>query len=250
MRAILGGTFDPVHLGHLRAALAAGAALGARQVTLQLAARPWHRDVPCASVADRWAMLRLAVADANAGRLGALGDVLPDSGTIAQRTELPALAASSDHESASSGPSYTVATLAAMDGEAPLVWLLGDDALAGVNTWHRADELATLCHLVVFARSEASGPRPAPPPGFHHVACASELGRQRCGGIHYLSAAMADISATEARARIARQADASALLSPQVWAYIRRNGLYGAVGEHSAGRRGGEAGRAKSKQKI
>ena len=195
-------------------------------------------------------MLRLAVADVNAGRFPASGDASADDQPIAQRTELPALAATSDHESGGSGPSYTVATLAAMAGEAPLVWLLGDDALASVDTWHRADELATLCHLLVFARSAPSGPRPAPPAGFHHVACAAELGRQRCGGIHYLSAAMADISATDVRARIARQADAGALLSPQVWAYIRRNGLYGAVGEHSAGRRGSDAGGAKSKRKI
>ena len=181
-------------------------------------------------------MLRLAVADANARRFPASGHAWTGGQPLAQRTDLPALVASSDHESARAGPSYTVATLAAMAAEAPLVWLLGDDALASVDTWHRADELATLCHLVVFARSAPGAPRPAPPPGFHHVACASELGRQRCGGIHYLSAAMADISATEVRARIADQADASALLSPQVWAYIRRNGLYGAAKEHSAGR--------------
>ena len=231
VRAILGGTFDPVHLGHLRAALAAGVALGAARVTLLLATRPWDRETPRASVADRWAMLRLAVDDANARRLAST-----DDGTMPPGAGLPTLVAASDHESARPGPSYTVATLAAMAGETPLVWLLGDDALAGVHTWHRAEELARLCHLVVLARSAPSAPRQAPPPGFHHVACPAELGRQRSGGIHYLNAAVPDISATQARTRIARQADASALLSPQVWAYIRRHGLYGRLGHTPATR--------------
>ena len=232
MRAILGGTFDPVHRGHLDAALAAGAALGVAHVTLLLAARPWHRAAPDASVADRWAMLRLAVADANARRLPAPADAARCQ-TASRGARVPTLAACG-RERDRPGPSYTVSTLAEMAGEDPLVWLLGDDALAGIHSWHRADELATLCHLLVFARDASSTPRPALPPGFHAVDCARELGRRRSGGIHYLSAAMLDISATAVRARIARREDASALLSPRVWAYIRRQGLYGAAGRRCA----------------
>ena len=227
MRAILGGTFDPVHRGHLDAALAAGAALGVARVTLLLAARPWHREAPGASVADRWAMLRLAVADANARHLPAAADAPARCQTASHRARVPTLVACG-RERDRAGPSYTVSTLAEMAGDEPLVWLLGDDALAGIHTWHRADELATLCHLLVFARCASSTPPPAGPPGFHRVDCARELGRRRSGGIHYLPAAMLDISATAVRARIARREDASALLSPRVWAYIRRQGLYGA----------------------
>lgn len=190
-------------------------------------------------------MLRLAVDDANARRLAEPSDAATERRTISRRNNPPALVAASDHDSARPGPSYTVSTLAALGGETPLVWLLGDDALAGVNTWHRADELATLCHLVVFARSAPRTPRQPPPPGFHHVAGPAELGRQRSGGIHYLAAAMPDISATQVRARIERQADASALLSPQVWAYIRRRGLYGMASPRTGPLPGPVAGGAK-----
>lgn len=231
MRAILGGTFDPVHRGHLDAALAAGTALGAARVTLLLAARPWHREAPGASVADRWAMLRLAVADANAGHLPEPGDAARCQ-TASGGTRVPTLVACG-RERDRPGPSYTVSTLAEMAGDEPLVWLLGDDALASLHTWHRADELATLCHLLVFARFAPNKPRKAPP-GFHRVDCAKQLGQRQSGGIHYLSAPMLDISATAVRTRIAGQEDAGALLSPRVWAYIRRQGLYGAAGTRRA----------------
>ena len=223
MRTILGGTFDPVHVGHLHAALAAGQALGAPRVTLLLAARPWHRATPRASAAHRWAMLRAAVGDANAERL-------PRHTGAPPPPAVPLLAAC-DRERAHSGPSYTVATLTELAGEEPLVWLLGDDALAGVDQWHRAEELATLCHLLVFARSDRAAP--APPPGFERVANAAALGRRRSGNIHYLATPMVQVSATEVRRRIAGGKDASALLSPRVWAYIRRQGIYRpGAGEH------------------
>ena len=217
VRTILGGTFDPVHIGHLHAALAAGQALGAQRVTLLLAARPWHRAPPLASAAHRWAMLRAAVRDANA-------EQLPGRAGTAPRPAVSMLAAC-DRERARPGPSYTVATLTELAGEEPLVWLLGDDALAGVGQWHRAQELATLCHLLVFARSERAAR--APPAGFEQVANPEELGRRRSGNIHYLTTPMVRVCATEVRRRIAGGEDASALLSPRVWAYIRRQGLYG-----------------------
>ena len=245
--AILGGTFDPVHRGHLGAAIAAGKALGASRVTLLLAARPWHRAAPRASAADRWAMLRLGVEDANAGRLRERAAARCRQ-TPPRRDSVPTLEASA-REPAGAGPSYTVSTLADIAGHEPLVWLLGDDALASIDTWHRADELAGLCHLLVFARS-APQRAPAPPAGFHRVASPAEFGHYPSGCIHYLNAAMVDVSATQVRTRIGRQEDASALLSPQVWAYIRRRGLYGAVRCAPPGRPGEVAGGAKSKRKI
>ena len=221
---ILGGTFDPVHLGHLHAARAAGAALGAPCVTLLLAARPWHRAPPQASANDRAAMLRLAVEDANAGRL-------PVTASDAPQTDvqcIPALRAS-DQEGVSAGPSYTVSTLATIAGDEPLVWLLGDDALASIGSWRQASELAALCHLLVFRRAGAAGPDPTRALGFRPVASAGALRRHRCGRVHHLAAPTLDISATRVRERVAGQADASALLPARVWAYIRRRGLYGAA---------------------
>ena len=221
---ILGGTFDPVHLGHLHAARAGGAALGASCVTLLLAARPWHRAPPQASALDRAAMLRLAVDDANAGRLPAT----PNDASQADPQGFPALRAS-DQEGACGGPSYTVSTLAAIAGDEPLVWLLGDDALASIGSWHRANELAALCHLLVFRRAGAAGPDPTRTLGFRPVTSPAALGQHRCGRVHYLTGPTLDISATRVRERIACQADASTLLPPRVWAYIRRRGLYGAA---------------------
>lgn len=211
-------------------------------------------------------MLRMAVEDANAHRLPERGSecgsergseqetALAHRRSGAPRNRVPTLEASA-RERARPGPSYTVATLAEMGGGEPLVWLLGDDALAGVNRWHRADELAGLCHLLVLARPGRVAPEraPAPPPGFRRVASPDAFRRQPSGGIHYLPAAMMDISATGVRAGIARQEDTSALLSPRVWAYIRCRGLYGAARTHCAphaNRQGVAVGGAKSKRKI
>ena len=202
---MLGGTFDPVHRGHLHAAGAARAALGAARVTLLLAARPWHRAAPAASVAHRWRMLGLALRDQ------------------------PGLARS-DREVARQGPSYTVATLRELGPGAPLVWLIGSDAAAAIGQWHRAEELAGLCHLLVFDRPRnGSGvERPAPPAGFRVVERAADLAGSASGGVHHLATPMLDVSATQVRRAASAGADGGALVPARVWAYIRRHGLYGA----------------------
>lgn len=211
-----------------------------------LAARPWHRAPPQASPADRAAMLRLAVDDANAGRLAGRGKA-PSGGGNA-----PMLLAS-DHEGVRDGPSYTVSTLAGLAGDEPIVWLLGDDAAASIASWHRARELATLCHLLVFARAGARvRGADAPPPGFRPVADPAAFREHRSGRVHYLGARALEISATRIRQRIARQEDAGALLPPRVWAYIRGRGLYGAARTPcaSAGALREAAGGALSKQET
>lgn len=127
--AILGGTFDPVHLGHLCVAWEAGELLDA-EVRLVPASVPPHRPQPVASVEQRVAMLRVALAGQD--RLG---------------LDL--------RELERAGPSYTVDTLAALRAEygtRPLILLLGADAFAGLPGWHRWEQLFELAHLGVFAR--------------------------------------------------------------------------------------------------
>lgn len=201
MKAILGGTFDPVHLGHLHAARRARAALGIAQVTMLLAARPGHRAAPLAGVIDRWHMLHLATRQ--------------DAGLLA-----------SDLEIDRAGPSYTVDSLCELGGGEPLVWLIGRDALADVPSWHRADELAALCHFVVLDRPGADAAELVVPRGFERVDDVAQLVERPSGGLYCLPNAMLDISASQVRRMIAAGDDASALLPPDVWTYIGEQGLY------------------------
>ncbi len=128
--ALLGGTFDPVHYGHLRFADDVRRALGLDEVRLLPARDPPHRAGPAATAADRLAMLRLAVA------------------------EFPGLAVE-ERELRRDGKSYTVLTLEELrheDPQRPLWLLLGADAFLGLPTWHRWREVFALAHVVVVAR--------------------------------------------------------------------------------------------------
>ena len=201
MKAILGGTFDPVHRGHLHAAGVGRSLLGVPRVTLMLAARPWHRAAPATSVEHRLRMLHLA------------------AGADPHLTV-------SDWEARREGPSYTVDTLTALaDGE-PLVWLIGGDAFAAVDSWHRVDDLPALCHFLVLARP---GTRHdvRTPAGFRRLDDPAALARVPSGCVCFASAAMLDVSATRVRRAIANGDAAGGLITPEVWAYIKCHGLYG-----------------------
>ncbi|HEU0276751.1 MAG TPA: nicotinate-nucleotide adenylyltransferase [Rhodanobacteraceae bacterium] len=128
--AIFGGTFDPVHTGHLRAAWEASEALGA-EVRLVPARIPPHRPQPVASAAQRAALLRAALAGQ-------------------RRLQLDLRELERD------GPSYTFDTLASVRAEVgvarPLVLLIGADAFAGLSAWHRWRELFDLAHICVLTR--------------------------------------------------------------------------------------------------
>lgn len=137
--AILGGTFDPVHNGHLRVAWEAAEFLDA-EVNLVPAAVPPHRDPPVASAAQRVALVRAALRGQD--RIG--------------------IDARELHRD---GPSYTIDTLAELRAETgperPLVLLLGADAFAGLPTWHRWRELFDLAHVGVLTRpGHDGGPLP------------------------------------------------------------------------------------------
>ena len=136
--AILGGTFDPVHLGHLRAAWDAAEALDA-EVRLIPANVPPHRPAPVASARQRAAMLRAALAG-------------QDRLTLDTR------------ELDRDGPSYTFDTLTSLRDEIgarrPLVLLIGADAFALLPTWHRWRELFDLAHIGVLTRPGHVPPLP------------------------------------------------------------------------------------------
>jgi nicotinate-nucleotide adenylyltransferase len=128
--AILGGTFDPVHNGHLRVAWEAGEALDA-EVRLMPANVPPHRSAPIASAAQRVALLRTALA----GQL---------------RLQLD------ERELLRDAPSYTIETLREMRAEfgqdQPLILLIGADAFAGLPSWREWRALFGLAHIVVLTR--------------------------------------------------------------------------------------------------
>ncbi|MEO8778799.1 MAG: nicotinate-nucleotide adenylyltransferase [Rhodanobacter sp.] len=127
--AIFGGTFDPIHLGHLCVAWEASELLDA-DVLMMPSGIPPHRPPPVASASQRLALLQVALRD--------------QSRLILDAREL-----------ARSGPSYTVDTLAelrAEQGERPLVLLLGADAFAGLPGWHDWRRLFELAHIGVLSR--------------------------------------------------------------------------------------------------
>ena len=127
---LYGGTFDPVHAGHLAVARAARDELGAT-VHLVPAADPPHRDATGADAEQRALMLELAIAD--------------DPGLVVDRREL-----------ARAGASYTVDTLRAVRAEVgpttPLAWITGDDSFRSLPDWHGWEALFDLAHFVVALR--------------------------------------------------------------------------------------------------
>ena len=137
MICILGGTFDPVHFGHLRPALDVQQGLEVPCVHLLPCRLPPHRDPPRGSPEQRLELLRLAVADEPALDI--------------DTREL-------DRE----GPSYMVDTLESLradKGEESLCLVLGMDALLGLESWYRWREIAKLCHLVVMHRPGKQWPK-------------------------------------------------------------------------------------------
>lgn len=210
--ALLGGTFDPVHFGHLRLADDVRRALGLNELRLVPAADPPHRAGPRASAAHRRAMLNLAVA----GFPGLVVD---------------------DREMRRDGKSYTVLTLEELRREfdsRPLWLVLGADAFLGLPGWHRWREIFTLAHIVVVARPgvELENALPAPLEEEwqrRHTPDPAPLYVTPAGRIFVQAVTPHPIAATAIRASLARARDMDTLaqlLPPGVLAYIEQHHLY------------------------
>lgn len=208
---ILGGTFDPVHCGHLRLAEEAREQLGLAAVRWIPAGQPAHRQTPQTTADQRLDMVRLAIA-ANPG------------------FQLD------DAEARAATPSYTVPTLLrlreGLGKSRSLVLLLGTDAFLGLPAWHRWSELFELAHIAVATRPGSTLDAAHLP-----AALSSEYRVRRCDVPARLQSCPAglilpfpitplDISATRLRATLLAGRSPRYLLPEPVLDYIFRHTLY------------------------
>jgi nicotinate-nucleotide adenylyltransferase len=209
---ILGGTFDPIHFGHLRLAEEMLELANLREIRFIPTGTPPHRDMPQVSAQHRSAMVQLAIADQ-------LAFVL-DPREVDRTT-----------------PCYTVDTLRELRTELgaaqPLCLLMGGDAFLQLNTWREWEQLFELAHIVVGYRpgytleERIHTATPALRQHYQQRLCAAEvLSQQPCGGIVELAIPKLEISATLIRSRVAEKRSIRYLLPNAVADYIHQHHLY------------------------
>jgi nicotinate-nucleotide adenylyltransferase len=209
--ALLGGTFDPVHKGHVALGGYFAEQLRADELRVLPAGMPWQKDALQASPAQRAEMVRLAFA-------GLAAPVVLDCREIER-----------------GAPTYTIDTLrelrAEFGAQASLVFLMGADQLQRLDTWRDWQQLFEFAHFCVAARPGFALNGPAVPQAVAD-AFARRLGtlehiRNTPHGLTYLAKDFAvDISATEIRAALQRGTTAHSLIAPLVLDYIEQHNLY------------------------
>lgn len=191
---IFGGTFDPLHNGHLMIALEVRHALALDRMLLVVANDPWQKDGNAVTPATvRFEIVERAVADLN-GRVGA--EVLE----------------ASDLELRRGGETYTADTLEqliAARPDAEIFLLVGSDAAAGLDTWKRPETVRDLAHTVVVERGGREGGRP--PEGWPHTV---------------VPVPAMEVSSSDLRDRFATGRPVTALVPPTVPGDVERHGLY------------------------
>ncbi|RPH26860.1 nicotinate-nucleotide adenylyltransferase [Buttiauxella warmboldiae] len=207
--ALYGGTFDPIHYGHLKPVEALAKQVALHRVTIMPNNVPPHRPQPRANGQQRKSMIELAIAG-------------------------NPLFSLDDRELQRATPSYTVETLeqlrAETGAEQPLAFIVGQDSLLNLQRWHRWETLLTLCHLLVCQR-----------PGYsltmktsaeqrwldkHRSTSVEQLHSMPAGKIYLAPTPMVDISATVIRQRLAHHLPCDDLLPAAVAGFIRQHHLY------------------------
>lgn len=209
MFVFMGGTFDPIHNGHLRSALEVQQWLGVEQIHLVPARTTVHRDQPGRTAEQRLAMVEAAVQESSSLTVDAR-EVVADQ------------------------PSYTLYTLqqlrAQLGDDQPICMVIGMDSLLGFTRWHGWEQFMSLCHILVLQR-----------PGYpckaegelaelllqHRCDHRAELFEHPCGRILFHEQTPLDISATHIRSLIEAGHSPQYLLPDAVWQYIKQHQLYG-----------------------
>ena len=203
---LLGGAFDPVHIGHLRGAIAVREELQLERVDFIPAAQSPLKGGAALTAEHRLAMLQLAVRG------------VPGLDVDARELERP-------------GPSYTVDTLKALRAEygaaRPLLWIVGSDILTTLSQWSRWRELLDHAHLVVMARPGASDPEDEVKKWIESHRIEGNLAvTQPAGGVVLVRQPLLDIASSQIRALIAEGRDTRFLMPDAVMEYIERHTLF------------------------
>jgi nicotinate-nucleotide adenylyltransferase len=204
MIGIFGGTFDPIHYGHLRSALEVKEIFGLSEVRLIPSAQPPHREQPAATALMRLHMLELAIKD----QLGLIIDT---------------------RELNRTGASYMVDTLRSLRQEfkdEPLLLFIGNDVFNHLKSWHQWQHLFDYAHIVVMTRP---GFKIQNLDAFFEARLANEtteLAHNLAGKLYFQQVTQLDISATAIRDMISEHRNPGFLLPDTVIAYIRQHKLY------------------------
>ena len=208
MIGVYGGTFDPVHYGHLRTALEVKEQFDLQEIRLLPCSQPPHRQQPAVPAGKRLEMLQLAIAER--------------SGMVIDTRELQR-----------SGPSYMVDTLQSIRQEIdaiPLLLFIGTDAFTHLSDWHQWQSLFDFAHVVVITRPGSA--KQVLNSFFAKREVKSQLAlQQRSEGLLFFQAVtQLDISATAIRQIIAEKRNPGFLLPDDVIRYINKHRLYQQTG--------------------
>jgi nicotinate-nucleotide adenylyltransferase len=204
---ILGGTFDPIHFGHLRTALELYQALDLAHVSLVPAFQPVHRKLPVATPEQRLAMVQKAIASEPALRVD-------------------------DCEITRKGPSYTIETLKTFHAKmphTPLCLIMGIDALLNFPSWNKWEEILTLSHLLIAHRPQYQLPQTGIVADLikHRLTDNhADLHKQMAGRIFLHPVTPLEISSTDIRKQFAAGLNPRYLLPNSVYDYIKQHGTY------------------------
>ena len=208
---IYGGTFDPVHFGHLRPALEVCEVLDLKQIRFIPSYIPPHRQTPDTSIKNRLLMLETAVASENR--------FVVDQREIQRQ-----------------GHSYMIDTLISLKNDFPhhpLCLILGLDAFLEIKTWHRWEKLLSYCHLVVTRRPETQYNEISSWPDElqkfyqqHMVEHPEQLHKQLTGNIFFIEVTQLPISSSLIRHQLKNKLSIRYLLPDEVYAIITEKQLY------------------------
>lgn len=208
---ILGGTFNPIHYGHLRMAQELAEGLGMDEVRFIPSANPPHKDSVTVSAEHRAAMVELAIADNPLFTL--------------DKREL-------ERE----GASYTIDTLISLreglGNDTAICLMMGSDAFIKLNTWHRWQELLDYAHIILVQRPNQGKPQETLPDVLqtllrdHYVEDVSAIRVENAGLINMQAISAQDISATNIREQLKHEGSVGYLLPKEVIGYIQQQNLY------------------------
>lgn len=207
MIGVFGGTFDPVHFGHLRPALEVLQGLQLQEIRWIPCHQPPHREMPVADSSLRVEMLEVAI-----------------QGVDRMHVDI--------REIEREGPSYMVDTLESLRkevGDTPLCLLMGMDAFCGLDRWHRWQEIMELSHLIVMQRPDSHEPEAGVLTELssdHRCKDIEQIRSEKAGRILFFPVTQMDISASQIRETMCEGKNLRYLMPDKVIEVIEREGLY------------------------